>query len=160
MLARSHSVGYHQETSVTTSLSTIGPGVAMTTSCPINRTPIINVNYPLTTGNLNTNRLPIIGHSTSTSGKNKMTSVSLPLPVCTTNSTVKNLNGSQQQEVCYSLDLFFHYKMQIDYFCLSYCCQNTFVFSEISYNAVLFILVKLVLTLIFNEKCITYCSLE
>ncbi|CAH8669422.1 unnamed protein product [Schistosoma bovis] len=98
MLARSHSVGYHQETSVTTSLSTIGPGVAMTTSCPINRTPIINVNYPLTTGNLNTNRLPIIGHSTSTSGKNKMTSVSLPLPVCTTNSTVKNLNGSQQQE--------------------------------------------------------------
>ncbi|CAI2735657.1 unnamed protein product [Schistosoma spindalis] len=161
ILARSHSVGYHQDTSVNKSLSTIGPGVTMTTSCSINRTPIINVNYPFTSGNLNTNYLPIIGHSTSTSGKNKMTSGSLPLQMCTTNSTVKNLNGSQQQEVCYFLDLFFHYKIQIDYFCFSsYCCQNTFVFSGINYNPVLFIFVKFVLTLIFDEKCISYWSLE
>ncbi|CAH8680712.1 unnamed protein product [Schistosoma rodhaini] len=98
ILARSHSVGYHQDTSITTSLSTIGPEVTTTTSCSINSTPIINVSYPFTTGNLSTNRLPIIGHSTSTSGKNKMTFGSLPLPMCTINSTVKNLNGSQQQE--------------------------------------------------------------
>ncbi|CAH8565085.1 unnamed protein product [Schistosoma turkestanicum] len=99
ILAQSHSVDYHSDIPVNTSLPTVTPGVTMTTSCPINHTPSIsNVNFPFKTGNLNTNRLPIIGHSTSTSGKNKMTFGSLPLPMCTTNSTVNNLNGLQQQE--------------------------------------------------------------